>query len=479
MKKYTCIIIGSGIAAMQLAKNLNVQFPVLIITKSAIEASNSYRAQGGIAAAVAQNDEPSIHYEDTLRAGCLFHDEQAVWELVNNGPSIIEQLESEGLSFDKNRSGELSLGMEGAHSQKRILHCGGDATGKYVMDHLVTTLPPNIDLVENQFVYELIIHPTTKKCIGVKSKDEHGKSHMYFSDNVVLATGGIGGLFSFTSNDSSVTGDGVALAYRAGADIIDMEFIQFHPTLLYVDEKTNGLISEAVRGEGARLVNEVGVPLMDGKHPSGDLGPRHIVAREIFMQRLAGNEVYLDISMIDNFDMKFPTITALCEANEVSLQDGKLPVAPGCHFLMGGVAVNPVGQTSVKGLFAIGETASTGVHGANRLASNSLLEGLHYGKKVAEYINNLEDKETPTLPMGIELFRNQPIQLPTKKEIRENMMAYAGIIRTESELIRLDMWLQKYVDAIGLCHSLDECTEEEIQKIFMLQTAKLVTMLLG
>ena len=442
-----------------------------MITKSTREASNSYRAQGGIAAAVSENDEPSFHYADTIRAGCSFHDEQEVWEVVENGPSIIEQLESEGLSFDKNSNGELSLGMEGAHSQKRILHCGGDATGKHVMEHLHKTLPSNIDVVENQFVFELIIHPITNKCIGVKSKDKHGENYTYFSSNVVLAAGGIGGLFSFTSNDSTVTGDGIALAYRAGADIIDMEFIQFHPTLLYVNGKACGLISEAVRGEGARLVNKIGVPI----NSSGDLGPRHIVAKAIFMHRLAGDEVFLDISMIDNFEGKFPTITALCEKNNVSLRDKKIPVAPGCHFLMGGVAVNTFGQTSVKGLFAIGETAATGIHGANRLASNSLLEGLHYGKRVAEYINKLECNDVSEWITESEVIPNRSLQLPSQKEIQEKMMTYAGIIRTESELTHLVICLQQYIAGLGIDRSLDGCTEEEIQKIFMLQTAKIVT----
>jgi len=475
VKNYTCIIIGSGIAAMQLAKHLSAEFRVMIITKSTIEASNSYRAQGGIAAAVAQNDDAALHYADTIEAGCSFHNAQEVWELVEEGPAIINQLQNEGFSFDKNNVGELLLGLEGAHSQHRILHCGGDATGKNIMEHLLSTLPKNIEIIENQFVYELLIHPITKQCIGIKSKDREGESHTYFSNNVVLAVGGIGGLFRFTSNDSTVTGDGIALAYRAGAEIIDMEFIQFHPTLLYVNGETYGLISEAVRGEGARLVNKFGTPLMEGKHPLTDLGPRHIVAQEIFSQRVAGHEVFLDISMIENFEEKFPTITALCITNGVSLREGRIPVAPGCHFLMGGVAVNPVGQTSIKGLFAIGETAATGVHGANRLASNSLLEGLHYGRKVAEHINGLKNNNISAWTTGIKFVTNQPLQLPSKKEIQEKVMAYAGIIRTESELIQLDLWLRQYVDSFGINHSLDECTEDDIQKIFMLQTAKLVT----
>lgn len=460
---------------MQLAKHLRSKLDVLIITKSTVQASNSYRAQGGIAAAVAKGDEPFLHYVDTIKAGCSFHNDQEVWELVKKAPAIIRDLKNQGVSFDTNNSGELSLGMEGAHSQNRILHCGGDATGRHLMDHLITTLRPEIDIIENQFVYELIIDPVTNRCIGIKAKDESGSNHTYYADNIVLAVGGIGGLFSFTSNESSIAGDGVALAYRAGAEIVDMEFIQFHPTLLYVNGKTAGLISEAVRGEGARLVDESGMALMQGKHPLGDLAPRHIVAKEIFQHRFVGNEVFLDISMIHKFEVKFPTITALCEKNGISLQDKKIPVAPGCHFLMGGVAVNSVGQTSIDGLFAIGETAATGVHGANRLASNSLLEGLYYGEKVATYINENGVRKKNSIHINKESEEPTRFVLPEIEEIKALMMAHAGIIRTHLELRQLFTWLNQYNLTNGIDQSLDKWSVQEIQVMFMLQVAKLVT----
>lgn len=471
MKKYTTIIIGSGIAAIQLAKHLSRQSQIMMITKSTIHKSNSYRAQGGIAAALAKTDHSSLHYEDTIRAGCSFHNEKEVQALTTQAPNLINQLQREGLIFDTNQAGELSLGMEGAHSQNRIVHCGGDATGKHVVDHLLATLPTNIDIQENQFVYELMIHPITKRCMGIKAKDSKGVNHTYYGNYIVLAVGGIGSLYSSTSNDPTVTGDGIALAYEAGAEIADMEFIQFHPTLLYVDGQTHGLISEAVRGQGARLVNEVGTPLMAGKHPLEDLAPRHLVAREIYEQRLSGHDVYLDISMICDFNEKFPTITSLCEANGVLIEKGRIPVAPGCHFLMGGVAVNSVGQTSIEGLFAVGETAATGVHGANRLASNSLLEGLYYGEKVADFINGLEVNEQPFFLREEKQAEAVTLRLPKKKELQEKMMAYAGIIRTESELEALHGWLSEYEKEI---HSFDQYSVDEIQVLFMLRVAKLV-----
>lgn len=472
MEKYDCIVVGSGVAAMQLANNLSGQFRVLIITKSTSQASNSYRAQGGIAVATSTDDEPELHYEDTIKAGCTFHNEQEVWKLVHGAPEIITSLISKGLDFDVNRKGELLLGMEGAHSRKRIVHCGGDATGKHLMDYLHTANGSNVEIIENQFVYELIIQPETNSCIGVKSKDELGRNHIYFANKIVLAVGGIGGLYSFTSNDSSIAGDGIALAYRAGAEIVDMEFIQFHPTLLYVNGETKGLISEAVRGEGAWLVDGKGKKLLEGKHPLGDLAPRHIVAKEIYEERLAGKDVFLDISKIQNFSEKFPTVTAICEKHRISVKDGKIPVAPGCHFLMGGVLVNAVGKTSINGLYAVGETAATGVHGANRLASNSLLEGLYYGRKVAEHLNGLEDEGIQDMQTKEEIVNIASLSLPNKILFRKKMMTYGGIVRKQSELVKLDRWLNQYDTEDSF---LDQFNIEDIQKLFMLQAAKLVT----
>ncbi|MGE7919056.1 L-aspartate oxidase [Viridibacillus sp. NPDC093762] len=474
---YNCIIVGSGIAAMQLANHLSDQFRILVITKSTKRANNSYRAQGGIASAIGDGDKPAFHFQDTIKAGCDFQNEKEVLDLVENGPKLIKQLKKSGLNFDTDDKGQLALGMEGAHGQKRIVHCGGDATGKYIMEHLNSTLRTDIDIVENRFVYELIIHPTTKKCIGIKAKDENGHNESYFGHQVILAMGGIGGLFSITSNDPSLAGDGIALAYRAGADIVDMEFIQFHPTLLYLKGKTAGLISEAVRGEGARLIDESGQSIMAGKHPMEDLAPRHIVAKELFQERLAKKEVYLDISMIERFEEQFPTITAMCQANGVSLKEKRIPVAPGCHFLMGGIVVNSVGQTSIDGLYAIGETASTGVHGANRLASNSLLEGLHYGKRLANHLNEQLIQEEMEIPFYNPLNGTKvsvPL-IPDKEELRAKMMAYAGIIRTRTELKILHDWLSKYDEWILNDMSLDEYSTETLQLLFMLQVAKLIT----
>ena len=477
MNSYSCIIIGSGISALQLANELNDDSRILIITKSMKRASNSYRAQGGIAAALGSEDTSTSHYQDTIAAGCQFHNGAEVQELVENGSSLIQALIRKGVQFDTNSFGQLELGLEGAHSLNRIVHCGGDTTGKHVVEHLITSLRENVDIVENRFVYELIVHPLTKSCIGVKAKDPFGHNETYYANHVVLATGGIGGLYSYTSNDPSVTGDGLALAYRAGAEVKDMEFIQFHPTLLYINGKTKGLISEAVRGEGAKLVNVNGALIMSGKHPQEDLAPRHLVAKELFQCRVAGGEVYLDIRMISRFEQKFPTITAMCQANSVSLASGKLPVAPGCHFLMGGIVVDSVGKTSIDGLYAIGETACTGVHGANRLASNSLLEALHYGEKLAKCLNGLPEKNRQQ-PDHMKATAIQPSiypPLPEKDKLRAQMMAKAGIVRTKRELQQLDNWLNSFEQPYLTELQLDEWSISKIQRLFMLQVAQLIT----
>ena len=476
MITYDVIIIGSGIAALQLARNLKKDLNVIIITKSKKHHSNSYRAQGGIAAAVGKDDHYSIHYQDTLEAGGFFQHEKAVHELVVQGPLLIHDLQQAGFRFDTTIEGELSLGMEGAHSRRRILHSGGDETGKQLMDHMIAQLPSQIKMIEDAFVYELLLDSINNYCIGVKVMTANGQICQYIGDAIVLATGGIGGLYSFTSNDSTVTGDGIALAYHAGAVLKDMEFIQFHPTLIYREGKTHGLISEAVRGEGAVLIDGNGKKVMENIHPLKELAPRHVVAKEIYEQRLKGKEVYLDISSIASFASKFPTITKLCEQQNISLSTNKIPVAPGCHFLMGGIAVNEVGETSVKRLFALGETAASGIHGANRLASNSLLEGLFAGKKLAAYLN--EHAYSPR--MAINRTTNIAVQhktwlLPKKEEIQARMMQAAGIVRSHTELVQLQLWLQQYMPNSDERVDLDRMSVNEIQTFFMLTTALLIT----
>lgn len=472
MKRYSTIIIGSGVAALQLAKHLRKDKAVLLLTKGSLEESNSFRAQGGIAAALGEDDVPALHYEDTLEAGCYIHNEEAVRQMTNAAPVVIQSMAFEGMAFDKEVDGQLMLGMEGAHQHNRIVHSGGDATGKHLIYFLRKQLSENITVLEHHFVFELIIDPRSNRCVGVKAKNSQGAIVQFMAHQVVLATGGVGQLYSFTSNTETVTGDGIALALAAGAEVVDMEFIQFHPTLLFVNGRSKGLISEAVRGAGGRLVNHRDELIMKKRHEQTDLAPRHIVAKAIYEERAQGHEVYLDITAIENFRTQFPTITKLCEDEGIKIESGLLPVAPGCHFLMGGVHVNQIGQTSVEGLYAIGEVARTGVHGANRLASNSLLEGLYFGMAVANHLNNPVAYEIRSLAVSNSDVVQGTILLPRKSDIQQRMMELVGIIRKQETLIEMKKWLQSYpIDNVCLA----QFTNEEIEVIFMLQVSRLIT----
>ncbi|KUP06948.1 hypothetical protein Q73_10140 [Bacillus coahuilensis m2-6] len=385
MKHADILIIGSGIAALQLASHLSNDKHVIIITKSKLNDSNSYLAQGGVAAVVHPNDDLLSHVHDTLVAGEFHQGESTVYEFIKDGKRAIEDLIKAGAPFDRDENGELKLGMEGAHEYHRILHAGGDATGKHLVQYVQGKLGDHVTIVEEEMVYE-VVRDKEGRCIGVKTKNAKGVITRYEAPHTVLATGGVGGIFETNSNQSTITGDGMVIAYLAGARLGDLEFIQYHPTLLTIGGKGVGLVSEAVRGEGATLINQWGQKLMKGVHVKEDLAPRHIVAHRIYQERQKGQEVFLDISSIRDFELRFPSIANMCKEYGVDLEKGLIPVAPGAHFTMGGVLTDHVGRTSVEGLYAIGEVACTGVHGANRLASNSLLEGLVYGKRLAQYL---------------------------------------------------------------------------------------------
>jgi L-aspartate oxidase len=476
MKKSDVLIVGSGIAALQLAVKLRNDINVRVITKSCLTNGNSHMAQGGVAAALGVGDDPYKHFLDTMEAGSCHNDAKAVLEMTSEAPAIIEEMIHAGCEFDTDEDGQLRLGMEGAHCENRIVHSGGDATGKGMVEFLVSQLQDNVRVEEGTFVYELLLNDR-HECIGVKAFASDGRKQVYQSTNVVLATGGCGQLYTYTSNAETVTGDGLALAYIAGAELADMEFIQFHPTLLYVDGKTHGLISEAVRGEGAVLVTGDGKCIMEGVHPMGDLAPRHIVSQTIYDYLKHGEQIYLDISSIKNFESRFPTVSAICRKSGVDLEGGKIPVAPGSHFLMGGIKTDYFGKTSLSGLYAIGEAACTGVHGANRLASNSLLEGMVYGRRLAQYLNSLQRQE---MEMNINPFVPEPkksrfLPLPEKADLQRMMMERTGIVRHGDGLNMQKKWLETFQVECWLEEKLDFRTPEEISRVFMLISAWLVT----
>ncbi|MBM7648965.1 L-aspartate oxidase [Bacillus ectoiniformans] len=464
------IIIGGGVAALQMARHLRLQYHVMILTKTSIRESNSYYAQGGIAAVIDKEDSFTAHANDTYSAGRYHHSVQEVQCLVEEGALAVKELLSEGFPADKSANGEISLGLEGAHGAKRIVHAGGDATGRHTVEHLLKSLPENVEIIEHEMAAEIILSSDRSACCGVKTIGKDGTCKNYFAQHIVMATGGAGALYPFTSNQQTLIGDGIAMAFRAGAEVADMEFMQFHPTLLFSQGETKGLVSEAVRGDGGVLVNEAGKRLMEGVHPLKDLAPRHITAYEIYKARARGEEVYIDIRKIRRFKEKYPTITALCRRNGLSIEEGLLPVAPGSHFLMGGIVVDTYGRTKVKGLYAIGETACTGVHGANRLASNSLLEGLVYGKRTAHFINHspvvvpLEDQP---LFKYEEQINGKTSSLLSKEVLQQSTMAAAGMIRTGSALKHHLQMLEALDMKDFMQKGIDDLSADEAERLFM------------
>jgi L-aspartate oxidase len=476
MPQSDVIIIGSGLAALSAAYHLRYR-NVTIITKSSWSTSNSMLAQGGVAAAVDSKDSWKLHYEDTLTAGCDHNHLRNVEYLVKDGPSEIKELIQNGMNFDTNQYGQLLLGKEGAHSRNRIIHAGGDATGKELTTFLFQMTKKYVSMIENEMAIELIME--NGNCVGVYTKNNKGECQQYLASKTIIASGGCGAVYGHTSNADVITGDGIAMAYRAGAEIADMEFIQFHPTMLHIDGKCVGLISEAVRGEGAILINQNDEAFMSKLHPQADLASRDIVSRAIFYEMKKGNRVYLDISMIEDFSLRFPTISALCRQHGIKLESGKIPVAPGMHFLMGGIVTNDKGETSIKNLYAIGEAACTGVHGANRLASNSLLEGLVFGQRLATHLLSQSfDHQSAT---SFNLHPNRISNLdnnkhPTKQEIQEIMTKYVGIQRTEQELLFTKKWFESYQDRVSFWDiNVKDFTIDEIEITNMLTVGWLIT----
>ncbi|MCL5058402.1 MAG: L-aspartate oxidase [Actinobacteria bacterium] len=385
------VIIGSGIAGLYAAYMASsIGKKVVVITKQAVDNSNTDKAQGGIAAALGTSDSPELHYDDTLMAGAGLCDESAVKILVNEGPGRVRELIEIGARFDQ-KGGELALTKEGAHSRRRILHASGDATGAEIQRALASRIreDKNVLVLENHQAVDLLVHDDT--CYGILVYDRSAEGlHVYRGAGVILATGGLGMLYEHNTNPEVATGDGIAIAYRAGAEVMDMEFIQFHPTVLSLPGAPRFLISEAVRGEGAYLRNRYGDRFMVRCHDLAELAPRNVVVRAILseMANTASEKVFLDLSHMspDLVRERFPNILKTCAKYGLDITRDPVPVAPAAHYMMGGVKTNLNGETSIRGLYACGEAACLGVHGANRLASNSLLDGLVFGHRIVECV---------------------------------------------------------------------------------------------
>jgi L-aspartate oxidase len=447
------VVIGSGIAGLTAALRLRGQVEkVLVVTKDVLDAGSTQWAQGGIAAALGPGDTPEQHEHDTLVAGAGACDLEAVRALVTEGPEAVRELIALGTKFDLHHDGELSLTREGGHLRDRIAHAGGDATGAEIQRALIAAIEraPEIEVIPHALAVDLLIDDgggvagVTLHVMGEGQRDGVGAVH---SRAVVLASGGLGQVFSQTTNPAVATGDGMAIAARAGAVLRDLEFVQFHPTVMYLGPESRGqqpLISEAVRGEGAFLVDFEGRRLMEGQHPLADLAPRDVVAKAITREMFATGRphMWLDARHLGAafWERRFPTILATARQHGVDPVTDLIPVAPACHYASGGVATDLWGRTDVPGLYATGEVACSGVHGANRLASNSLLEGLVFSRRIAEVLPGelrprsrlAPDPRTPGLVNG-----------RARGELQEAMTAWAGVLRSAAGLAEGQILLDK------------------------------------
>ncbi|KOH42854.1 L-aspartate oxidase [Sunxiuqinia dokdonensis] len=433
---FDTLVIGSGLAGLSAAYHASKYGTVAIITKSQLDTSNSYYAQGGIAAAIDPEDSPELHLHDTMVAGRGLCEEEAVKVLVTEGRQRILELIDMGMKFDQ-MDGNYVLGLEGGHSKRRILHAGGDATGKEITCFMLQKVKEqnNIRSFEYAAVTELIIK--NGQCVGVQAIDfQSGENVIFRSKASILATGGLSRLFSRTTNPHTATGDGIALAYDAGAQLADMEFIQFHPSALFLKNQDAFLISEAVRGEGAWLLNTDGERFMKDIHPLAELAPRDIVAFSIYkqMQKQNSPHIYLSMKHLDAAKTKtrFSTIYNKLKEFGYDMTSDLLPIAPAAHYMVGGIKTDLNGETNIPGLFACGEVASTGVMGANRLASNSLLECLVFGKRASEQAAKRKPNDltqTVKQPLTNDITNEQAF-LETKNDIADLMSQKVGIVRT-------------------------------------------------
>ena len=456
--KYSTIIVGSGIAGLYAALKIEQQAKlpdgIMLITKSKLGESNSKYAQGGMVAVLKENkcDSTESHISDTIKAGAGLSEFNTVKFISENSDKVVKYLLNFGVEFDRDKDGNLCFTKEAAHSVRRILHSGGDATGKMIEKSLVEQVQNNnnIDVYEEGTVVELLIN-SNGECRGVLVfNNMTGEYETVYSPAVILATGGIGQLYKYTTNPEGATGDGLAIAYNAGAVMQDMEFVQFHPTALAFDDDVNRfLISEAVRGEGAKLVDADGMEFMAKYDERKELAPRDIVTRANYNEMMRNHlaNVYLNASCIDKAKLaeRFPTISKKCLEHGIDISKDFIPVAPAAHYFMGGIRTDVEGRTSINGLFAIGEVSSTGLHGGNRLASNSLLECVVCAYEVADFLKTQNLDAPKSIDANIKSIIDQyseededvePIDTDVfKAELKDIMWNYCGILRDEKSLM--------------------------------------------
>lgn len=447
MHKFDYIIVGSGLAGLYAAYKASMKGSVAVITKSFLRESNSFNAQGGIAAVTSNDDNPEIHKADTLIAGRGLCEEASVDILVNEGPDRIAEIISDGMKFDT-ENGALALGLEGGHHKRRILHAGGDATGRWITEFAISKVleRDNIQIFENTLLLDLLVEDGV--CYGVRcwseneglQTEEQGSEVMLYANHVFLTSGGASAVYARTTNPQTTVGDGVAIAYKAGCRIVDMEFIQFHPSGLYLkDSQRAFLISEAVRGERAHLLNKDGRRFMVPIHELAELAPRDIVARSIYKQMKIDDMPYVTLSL-KHLDpemvlRRFPGIHAKCKEFGYDLTQ-QIPVAPAAHYSVGGVISNANGRTDVERLYVCGEVAATGIMGANRLASNSLIECLVFANRAVE--DTVKVGAVGSIPHFEKQYSrdnaNMELFVELKQQVSDIMNGHAGIIRSEEGL---------------------------------------------
>lgn len=436
------LIVGSGVAGLNAAFHASKLGSVVLLTKANRDASSSYWAQGGVAAVLKGPDTYSNHIRDTLAAGRNYCNTDAVDVLVKEGARQVKNLIELGMPFDKTGH-EFSLGLEGGHSERRILHANGAATGKVLVDFLNKLIDqtPAVNVIEHAFVFDLVADKDQNRCYGADVFLYQEKRQVRIeSKSTILATGGYSGLFSRTTNPHTSTGDGLWLAYNHGTVLKDLEFIQFHPTAFFTKSGEAFLISEALRGDGARLLNSAGERFMEN-YEQKELAPRDVVAKEIFRQIQNSKEdfVYLDVRHLDiaTLKQKFPALLSKIERQGVNIEKEGIPVAPAAHYCIGGIETGLHGQTGVRGLYACGEAAAIGVHGANRLASNSLLECLVFSCRAAEHAGqNTPGQEQPEIPVvNLQVNEgNKKVFQQLKKETAALLNTFAGIEREAAGL---------------------------------------------
>ena len=448
------LVIGSGVAGLRAALDLCRIGRVIVLTKGHPLQSNSIFAQGGVAVALSEEDDVAIHLTDTVKAGHGLCRREAVRVLVEEGPDRIQELIRWGAKFDKT-DGKFAFAREAAHSRSRILRARGDATGNEMVRVLMAQAARQKRIVRLDYHFTVDLVVEEGRCCGAVVLDEHSGEHFIIpAKAVVLSTGGAGQIFARTTNPPNATGDGMAMAFRAGAELRDMEFVQFHPTSLYLPSSPPFLLSEAMRGEGGQLRNNRGEMFMQRYHPLGGLAPRDIVARAIWAEMAAtrARHVYLDVTHLGSSFVKrrFPTIYATCLRHDIDITEEWIPVSPSAHYMMGGVATDINGATTLPGLFAAGEVACSGVHGANRLASNSLLEGLVFGMRAGvAAVAWSSCRSIPDLTHHVECLKHGRLERledaeKVRSSLRRTMWGQVGLVRSRESLVRATAQLARW-----------------------------------